>query len=154
VAGEGGPGRAAWVQEALHQQFADIGLSVNPAKITIGSLYDGFDFPQRDSRCHVQDGPQSSDRPDGSGWCRSGALVRRTQYLRRADADGGEIGSDAFDQLMHFADWWTGPSTRPRSMNTSSGRRSGGGDDEPDYPKGFVCEPSYFLGQWCSLTFF
>ncbi len=36
-------------------------------------------------------------------------LDRRTQYLRRAGADDGQIGSDAFDQLLRFAAWWDWP---------------------------------------------
>jgi hypothetical protein len=135
VAGRGGPERAAWVYEALRQQLAEIGLEINKRKSTIGSLYDGFRFlgifwrvnrdtgllgrtPPLERQANVSreihNAMYKTFREDPRNRLAvveavRDILTRRTQYLRRAGADDGQIGSDAFDQVMRFADWWGWP---------------------------------------------
>jgi hypothetical protein len=134
VAGRGGPERADWVYGALRQQLAKIGLRVNPKRGTTGSLYDGFTFlgvrwevdrdtdvlrrtPPLDRQANVSGEIHNvlwkafrRDLKDRMAVVEAARdiVVRRTQYLGRAGADDGEIGSDAFGQLMRLAnrhDW-------------------------------------------------
>jgi hypothetical protein len=123
------------VCEALRQQLGEIGLEIIEKKTTIGSLYDGFRFlgvrwqvdrdtdllwrtPPLDRQANVSreihNVISKTAKPDPTDPMAvvdavRDILVRRTQYLRQAGADDGEIGSDAFDQLMHLADWWGWP---------------------------------------------
>jgi hypothetical protein len=135
AAGEGGPERAAWAQEALEQQYAEIGVTINHKKSTNGSLYDGFKFLGIFWRVDRDTGRLELDTPYGQVrdtveevrnemWKTFGqnprgrvgtvqvvhdSLIRRTQYLRRCGADDGEIWSDAYDCLMRLADWYDWP---------------------------------------------
>jgi hypothetical protein len=131
VAGEGGPRRAAWVQEALDQQYADISVPVNWKKSTVGSLYDGFDFlgiRWKFSRVSgqleltVSPGRQADIVQEVRGvmWKTFGrdprnrlavitatrqTLVDGTQYLRQAGVDDRDIWAEAHDQLQRLARW-------------------------------------------------
>ncbi len=137
--------------------WADIGVEINPKKITIGSLYDGFKFlgifwkVSRDTGRLELTPPLSRqenvaneihnvmyetlrrDPRDRMAVVEAvhDLLVSRTQYLRRAGASTtSEIGGDAFpDQLLRFADWWAWPVDQTgRCANTSLGLRFGEGD--------------------------
>jgi hypothetical protein len=135
VAGRGGPERAAWVYEALRQQLAEIGLTVSWKKGTTGSLYDGFNFlglrwqmdrdddllwrtPPLDRQANVSGQIRNTIRkaqrenprdPRAVIEAVHDILVKKTQYLRQTSADDGEIGSDAFDQLVTVADRYHWP---------------------------------------------
>jgi hypothetical protein len=135
VAGEGGPERAAWVRDALEQQLADVGLSINHKKITTGSLYDGFDFlgirwkfSRVTNRLELTVSPGKvadivgevrsvmwntfrRDPRDRLGELAATRrrLVDRTQYLRQAGADDREIWAEAHARLLRLADWYDWP---------------------------------------------